>query len=145
MPGIVTSMVYAFFLLILMWGWGWWLSCQVMSNSWDPMDCSLPGSSGPWDFSGENTGVGCRFNLQAIFLTQGLNLWTCVSCVIGRCFTAEPPESPKCVLSFLFDKWRHWSLSRMKVLINVAQLKKAVPGFEFRPCYSRVYLFNNKF
>ena len=28
----------------------------------------------PWDFPGQNTGVGCCFLLQGIFLTQGLNL-----------------------------------------------------------------------
>ena len=28
----------------------------------------------PWDFPGNNTGVGCHFLLQWIFLTQGLNL-----------------------------------------------------------------------
>ena len=28
----------------------------------------------PWDFPGKNTGVGCHFLLQRIFLTQGLNL-----------------------------------------------------------------------
>ena len=28
----------------------------------------------PWDFSGKNTGVGCHFLLQRIFLTQELNL-----------------------------------------------------------------------
>ena len=28
----------------------------------------------PWDFPGENTGVGRYFLLQGIFLTQGLNL-----------------------------------------------------------------------
>ena len=28
----------------------------------------------PWDFLGKNTGVGCHFLLQGIFLTQGLNL-----------------------------------------------------------------------
>ena len=27
----------------------------------------------PWDFPGKNTGVGCHFLLQEIFLTQGLN------------------------------------------------------------------------
>ena len=27
----------------------------------------------PWDFPGKNTGVGCQFLLQEIFLTQGLN------------------------------------------------------------------------
>ena len=28
----------------------------------------------PWDSPGTNTGVGCHFLLQGIFLTQGLNL-----------------------------------------------------------------------
>ena len=27
----------------------------------------------PWDFPGKNTGVGCHFLLQGVFLTQGLN------------------------------------------------------------------------
>ena len=27
------------------WPWWWWFSHQVMSDSCDPMDCSLPGSS----------------------------------------------------------------------------------------------------
>ena len=27
-----------------------------------------------WDFPGKNTGVGCRFLLQGIFLDQGSNL-----------------------------------------------------------------------
>ena len=25
--------------------WWWWVSCSVMSDSCDPMDCSLPGLS----------------------------------------------------------------------------------------------------
>ena len=29
-----------------------------------PMDCSPPGSSGPWDFPSKNTGGGCHFLLQ---------------------------------------------------------------------------------
>ena len=43
-------------------------SCPTLC---DPMDCSLPGSSCPWNFPGKNTGVGCHFLLQGIFLTQG--------------------------------------------------------------------------
>ena len=35
-------------------------------------------------FSGMNIGVGCRFLLQGIFLTQGSNP---VSRIVGRCFT----------------------------------------------------------
>ena len=37
------------------------------------MDGSPPGSSGPGDFPGKDTGVGCHFLLQGTFLTQGLN------------------------------------------------------------------------
>ena len=50
-------------------------SCQIISNSCDSMDYSLPGSSVPWDFPGKNTGVGCNFLLQGIFPTQGSNLY----------------------------------------------------------------------
>ena len=37
------------------------------------MDCSPSGSSVHGDSPGKNTGVGCHFLLQGIFLTQGLN------------------------------------------------------------------------
>ena len=37
----------------------------------DPRDCSLPGSSVHGVFLGKNSGVGCHFLLQGIFLTQG--------------------------------------------------------------------------
>ena len=45
-------------------------SCPILC---DPKDCCLPGFSVPGIFSGKNTGVGCHFLLQGIFLTQGLN------------------------------------------------------------------------
>ena len=45
-------------------------SCPTLC---DPMGCSLPGSSSPWDFPGNSTGVDCHFLLQGIFPTQGLN------------------------------------------------------------------------
>ena len=53
-------------------------SCPTLCH---PMFCSPPGSSVLeflWDFPGKNTGVGCYFLLQGIFLTQGSNpclLW----------------------------------------------------------------------
>ena len=57
----------------------------------DSMDCSLPDSSiHGMDLPGKNTGVGCHFLLQGIFLTQGLNLCLWVSCIAGGFFTAEP-------------------------------------------------------
>ena len=45
--------------------------CPTLCNL---KDCSLPDSSVPWDSPGKNTGVGCHFLLQGIFLTQGSNL-----------------------------------------------------------------------
>ena len=44
-----------------------------MSDSCDPMHCSLPGSSVHMDSPNKNTRVGCRVLLQGIFLTQGSN------------------------------------------------------------------------
>jgi len=57
----------------------WFMCAKSLQSSptrWDPMDCSLPGSSVHGDSPGKNTRVGCHFLLQGIFSTQ-------VSC-IGR-------------------------------------------------------------
>ena len=45
----------------------------AMSNSCNPMDCSLPGSSIHGDAPGKNIGRVCHFLLQGIFPTQGSN------------------------------------------------------------------------
>ena len=43
---------------------------SVASNSFcDPMDRKPTRLLCPWDFPGKNTGVGCHFLLQGIFLT----------------------------------------------------------------------------
>ena len=51
--------------------------CRLVTKScltlWDPMDSSPPGSSVHGNSLGKNTGVGCHFLLQGIFLAQGLN------------------------------------------------------------------------
>ena len=62
-------------------------SCPTLCN---PVDYSPPGSSAHGIFPGENTGVGFHFLLQEIFSIQGQ---TRVSCLAGRFFTTEPPES----------------------------------------------------
>ena len=57
------------------------LVAEPCSTLCDPMDCILPGSSGPWDFQipqsmgfpRQHTGVSCHFLLQGNFLTQGSN------------------------------------------------------------------------
>ena len=46
-------------------------SCLILCN---PLESNLPGILCLWDFPSKNTGVGCHFLLQGIFLTQGSNL-----------------------------------------------------------------------
>ena len=51
------------------------LSCaQLFTTSWAVATMATARLLCPWDFSDKNTGVGCHFLLQGIFLTQGLNL-----------------------------------------------------------------------
>ena len=49
-------------------------ACSVVSNSLQPHGLLPTRLLCPWNFPGENTGVGCHFLLQGIFLTQGSNL-----------------------------------------------------------------------
>ena len=49
------------------------LVSQLCPTLCDPMDSSLPGSSVHGDSPDKNTGVGCCFLLQRIFLTKGSN------------------------------------------------------------------------
>ena len=48
------------------------LSCSVIPVLFDPIDYTTRLLC-PWHVPGKNTGVGCHFLLQGIFLTQGLN------------------------------------------------------------------------
>ena len=49
------------------------VSCSVVSDYLGPHGLSSPRLLCPWDFPGKNTGVGCHFLLQGIFLAQGLH------------------------------------------------------------------------
>ena len=64
---------------------------QLCPTLCDPIDCSLP-----WDSLGKNTGLGCHFLLQRIFLTQGSKPRS--PAVIGGFFTTsatwKAPVSP---------------------------------------------------
>ena len=53
------------------------------------MDCSPPGSSVHGNSPGKNTGVGCHFLLQGIFLTQALDLSLMSLVLVGGFFTAS--------------------------------------------------------
>ena len=50
------------------------LSCWVLSDSLQPYGLSPTRLLCSWDFIGKNTGVGCHFLLQGIWLNQGSNL-----------------------------------------------------------------------
>ena len=56
-------------------------SCPIL---YDPIDCSLPGTSVHGDSPGKNIGLSCRALLQGIFPTQGS---TQVFHISGRFFT----------------------------------------------------------
>ena len=49
------------------------LITQSFLTLWDPLDCSLPGSSVHGDSPGKNTGVGYHALLQGLFPSQGSN------------------------------------------------------------------------
>ena len=51
-----------------------YFSCSVMSHSLRPHGLQHTRFPCPCDFPGKNTGAGCPFLLQGIFLSQGLNL-----------------------------------------------------------------------
>ena len=60
---------------------------------YDLIDCSLPGSSVHGIYQARNTGLGCHFLSQGIFLTQGLIRISCISCIdrqiLYHCTTRE--------------------------------------------------------
>ena len=73
-------------------------SCSVLSTSLRPYGLQPSRLLCPWSFPGKNTGVGCHFLLQGIFLTCKLNphlLWYssskyccfhfCSHCCLGDC------------------------------------------------------------
>ena len=49
-------------------------ACTVMPNSWQPRGLQATGLLSLWNFLDKNTGVGCHFLLQGIFLAHGSNL-----------------------------------------------------------------------
>ena len=53
---------------------------QLLSHVWlcDPIDCGMPGASLHEDFQTRNTGLGCYFLPQRIFLDQGLKMCLCL-------------------------------------------------------------------
>ena len=75
------------------------VSHSVGSDSVTPWTVARQAPPCPWNSPGKNTGVGCYFLLQGIFLTQGLNsgLPHC-----GQTLLTEPPGNDG------FFQWGHY-------------------------------------
>ena len=65
-------------------------ACSVMSDSLRPRGLWPNRLLCPWDFPSKDTGVGCQFLFQGIFLTQRLNLHLCVSYIGSGFYTTMP-------------------------------------------------------
>ena len=115
------------------------LVAQSCLTLWEPIGLWPARLPCPWDFSGKNTGVGCHFLLQGVFLTQGSNSWLlCLMQVlyllshwgspIFMCNLAlTSNQSPSCLLlnRFLLFFYPYQSL------INVLYLPLESPRWEW--------------
>ena len=63
----VVRFLYIFCIMLM-------LSRSVVSNSLRTRELQPARLLCPWNFPGKNTGVGCHFLLQGLFLTHGSNL-----------------------------------------------------------------------
>ena len=63
---LLCTNTYGLLLLLL-------FSCSIVSDSLQSHGLQPARLFCPWDLPGKNTGVGCHFLLQGVFLTQGSN------------------------------------------------------------------------
>ena len=82
---------------------------QLCPTLCDPTDCSPPGSSVHEDFPGKNTGVGCHFLLQGIFLTH----------IAGRLFTLWATRELRGQMLCLFNFFKDYQTLFPKFLLAI--------------------------
>ena len=58
----------------------------------------------PWDFPGNNTGMGCQFLLQGIFPIQGLNPSLSSPALTNEFLDTAPPGNPRINISLFLQK-----------------------------------------
>ena len=103
----------------------------------DPMDCNLCS----WDFPSKNTGEGCHFLLQEVFLIQGssprlLHLLHCP----GGFFTTAPSGKPIVAHTFIKKKlFYQFSQFCTSTLI----FKTNLPSSAYS-CYMECYIYYHK-
>ena len=92
----------------------WSEVAQLCPTLWNPMDCSLPGFSRPWDFPGIFQGRVLEWVAQGIFPTQGLNPF---SRIVGRCFTLwATREALNILCIYLF--WLCWVFTVVHITLS---------------------------
>ena len=102
-------------------------SLQSYPTLYDPMDCSLPRFLCLWDFPGKNTGVGCRFLLQGIFLIQGSN-----PRVLHWQVDSSPTEPPRKPYKFPANKIWAWAGTYLQALETLRQTLRSL--FQLMAC-----------
>ena len=117
--------------------WWWWFSHQVMSDSCDPMDCSLPGSSVHGIIQARILGVGCHFLLQELPCDSAIPFpdiypnkiktliqkYTCTQMFIAALFIiVKMWKQPKCQLTGEWIK-KMWYIYTMEYYLAIKRMK----------------------
>ena len=98
--------------------------CSVVSDSLWPHGMQPARLLCPRDFPGKNTGLGCHFLLQGIFLTQGLNPWLLHLLHWQAIFKiTEPPGKPK-----IFNTSANLCLCDSDLYWKIVQYQDQYPG-----------------
>ena len=97
-----------------------------------------------WDFPGKDTGVGCHFLLQGIFLTQGSKpgLLNCRQILYRMSYKGSPnlllamlgfPQVPSCPVCFssLSSSLYCWNFRMLSTCLWETMLAWQVPGLSF--------------
>ena len=105
--------------------------CSIISNSLQPHGLKLARLLWPWDFPGNNTGVGCRFLLQGIFPTQGSNPLPSPALAGGFC-TTGPPGKPVCTVK--------WSKVAQSCLTLCDPVDCSLPGSSVHGIFQAIVL-----
>ena len=89
-------------------------SCPTLRN---PMDCSPPDSSVHGHSSGKKAGVGCHALLQGSPWARDRACVSCVSCIAGGFFPAEPFSFPPVTCSVVSDSFvTPWTIAHQTPL-----------------------------
>ena len=100
-------------------------SCKVDSFSTPWAVTHHISMESPWDFPGKNAGVGCRFLLQGIFLTQGSNpgLLHCRQTLYRLSYQESPYKGLECKSRKSRNTWsnrqiRPWNMQSSRAKSN---------------------------